>query len=319
MLGCEVFVPDEDNFPDAVSAPLEELLLLHAHADCHECWLGVWRGWGGHAGRYDNHVPQPTWCLEDEHGQGRWDLFRAPLRLAFAPLASDHTANLVWADDGSWWLNKGIDLHATYIGGSAALIDAVLQSDALEAWPAELDDDVTSVGDRLNGRPGRRRLGRCDHGKPWTLGFRAWRPPGDSRSSARSAQRRSEYERACTCSGRSVGEAQAVSVMARHGAQRTLSSLLVAPMLFDELGRGGADRVERSDGGADAEGDVAGLAGKPQDGRTSSAPSAKAALTSQEQLRGRPSTTVISEASPNSQPKGPPELLDDPAESCGSR
>lgn len=96
------------------------MLLLHAHADCHECWLGVWRGWGGHAGRYDNHVPQPTWCLEDEHRQGRWDLFRAPLRLAFAPLASDHTANLVWADDGSWWLNKGIDLHATYIGGSAA-------------------------------------------------------------------------------------------------------------------------------------------------------------------------------------------------------
>ena len=212
MLGCEVFVPDEDDFPDAVSAPLEELLLLHAHADCHQCWLGVWRGWGGHGGRYDNHVPQPTWCLEDEHGQGRWDLFRAPLRLAFAPLASDHTANLVWADDGSWWLNKGIDLHATYIGGSAALIDAVLQSDALEAWPAELDDDVTSVGDRLNGRPGRRRLGRGDHGKPWALGFRAWRPPGDSRppraqpSVARSTNARTH--------GRSVEEAQAVSVMA---------------------------------------------------------------------------------------------------------
>lgn len=108
--------------------------------------------------------------MEDEHGQGRWDLFRAPLRLAFAPLASDHTANLVWADDGSWWLNKGIDLHATYIGGSAALIDAVLQSDALEAWPAELDDDVTSVGDCLNG-PARQEEARPR--RPWqALGAR---------------------------------------------------------------------------------------------------------------------------------------------------
>ena len=148
MLGCDVIVPDEDNFPDAVTAPLEELLLLHTK--CHECWIGVWRGWGGHEGYYYNHVPYPTKYVEDSHGRDIWDLFRAPLNVAFAPVAWAHTANLVWAADRSWWATKGINLHTTYIGGSASLIDAVLETDALEALPAELEDDVTINSDRLN-------------------------------------------------------------------------------------------------------------------------------------------------------------------------
>ena len=50
-----------------------------------------------------------------------------------------HSPNLWWPDDRAWCVATEIDLAWTYVGGSAALIDDVLASAALEAQPVSPD------------------------------------------------------------------------------------------------------------------------------------------------------------------------------------
>ena len=50
------------------------------------------------------------------------------------------SANIVWPDDRSWCLATDIDLNSSYLGGTKALIEAVLRHEALEAYDASADD-----------------------------------------------------------------------------------------------------------------------------------------------------------------------------------
>ena len=91
----------------------------------------------------------------DTWGGRTYDMFRAPLKMAFSPVfkSGDQTANLIWAADRSWWLTNDIDLNTSYIGGNARLIDSLLASDDLEVWPARPEDKVSYDADRLNSGP----------------------------------------------------------------------------------------------------------------------------------------------------------------------
>ena len=93
----------------------------------------------------------------DTWGGRTWDMFRAPLKMAFSPVfkrpSLDRTANLIWAADRSWWLTNDIDLDTSYIGGNARLIDSLLASDDLEVWPVRPEDKVSYDSDRLNSGP----------------------------------------------------------------------------------------------------------------------------------------------------------------------
>jgi len=139
--------PDEGTVPCEVSRPLCEILARHsANGDC---WLGIWPGFGGRE-HYRKHVP-PTMFVST--GNREWDLFRAPLSMMHMPFYEGwerQTANVIWSDEPAWWLATDIDLNTSYIGGDARLIGEVLESAALEALPAELDDDVTMRSDVLN-------------------------------------------------------------------------------------------------------------------------------------------------------------------------
>jgi len=58
---------------------------------------------------------------------------------------------LVWPSDRAWFLAGDVDLDSTYIGGSAALVTAVLAQPGLEAWPADTTDRVSIDSDSING------------------------------------------------------------------------------------------------------------------------------------------------------------------------
>lgn len=59
--------------------------------------------------------------------------------------------NLLWAADRSWCLATEIDLDSTVVGGSAALVDALLTRPDLEALPVREDDSLMADGDTVNG------------------------------------------------------------------------------------------------------------------------------------------------------------------------
>lgn len=64
-----------------------------------------------------------------------------------------HSANLIWPTSRSWFVSSEIDFDSTLVGGSAELIDRVLNTPGLEAWPVRLKDRLTCDADRINQHP----------------------------------------------------------------------------------------------------------------------------------------------------------------------
>ncbi len=60
--------------------------------------------------------------------------------------------NLIWPTDGSWFVASEIDFDSTLVGGSAVLIDAIVESPKLEAWQVEPADSLADDADKVNNR-----------------------------------------------------------------------------------------------------------------------------------------------------------------------
>ena len=58
--------------------------------------------------------------------------------------------SIFWPADRAWLVASDPDLDSTYLGGSNALIEAVLSHPDLEAWRATADDDVAIGSDEIN-------------------------------------------------------------------------------------------------------------------------------------------------------------------------
>lgn len=58
--------------------------------------------------------------------------------------------NLMWPVDRSWCVATEIDFDSTVVAGSAALVEAVLAREGLEAWPVEPSDLLSIDGDAVN-------------------------------------------------------------------------------------------------------------------------------------------------------------------------
>jgi hypothetical protein len=59
---------------------------------------------------------------------------------------------LMWPADRAWFVASDTDLDSTYVGGSGALIAALLARPDLEVWPVTAADDVSIGSDHLNAR-----------------------------------------------------------------------------------------------------------------------------------------------------------------------
>ena len=132
--------PDEGRLPPQVARVIHQVLSAHTDTPA-PCWFGVWVGF---AYEYRKEIPA-TRSLSTQYRE--WDLFRAPLdalTLNFFDVGDFfyQSANIAWPDDRSWCLATDIDMKSSYLGGTKALIEAVLRHEALEAYEASTDDPL---------------------------------------------------------------------------------------------------------------------------------------------------------------------------------
>lgn len=123
--------PDRGSLPTAQAARLAELLRAHTTTP-DRCWFGVWDGWAALRLPRGNHIPRIQ-CGYDRPML----LLSGPLSAATTSLESppfDQRANLWWPDDHAWCVATEIDLETTFLGGSAACVDAVLADESLESF-----------------------------------------------------------------------------------------------------------------------------------------------------------------------------------------
>lgn len=125
--------------------------MLRARTEAPEqCWFGLWEGYGWiEQSRSAPVAGSPRGGTLVRLPERGYLLYRGPVEagLAFLPERRE-LADLWWPADRSWFVYGDVDLNATYVGGSAELIGALLASDELEAVPADpAHPVVTGVGD----------------------------------------------------------------------------------------------------------------------------------------------------------------------------
>jgi hypothetical protein len=66
---------------------------------------------------------------------------------------SREVPNLIWPEDRAWFVASEVDLDSTLVGGSRALIDALLAAPDLEVWEVDGEVSLQSDADKLNPVP----------------------------------------------------------------------------------------------------------------------------------------------------------------------
>jgi len=140
------------------------------------CYFCLWEGWGWLHGSPavaratfgpGKAEPVPPALTPDElqsprvvHPGRSYLLLRGPLSATEALARYEpecwgtQSPNLFWPADRSWCVASEIDFDSTLVGGSTALVDELLRSPDLEAWPIGPDDSLAYDADTVNVLPG---------------------------------------------------------------------------------------------------------------------------------------------------------------------
>jgi hypothetical protein len=173
--------PATGGLPDRQTSALREVLAQHTGTP-ERCWFAVWEGYDPGTLTFlvdreqagSQRAEQAIRARKQEHAAAaerlnaaaRFLLPNRPMRLLSGPLGAlgsgcvldrfalaGQSPNLYWPEDRAWCVGSEIDLKSTYIGGSAACIQAILAEARLEALPASVDQLLTWDSDRVNPLP----------------------------------------------------------------------------------------------------------------------------------------------------------------------
>lgn len=136
------------------------------------CWFALWEGWGepvaaawaGLGGVPPPPRPAPAqWPLDRRHAArfelpGRvYHLFTGTVddALRFGHwVARDvfqaRSPNMFWPDDRRWCVASEVDFDSTLVAGRDELVNDLVHSDEVEAWPVDPHDSLAWDGDTLN-------------------------------------------------------------------------------------------------------------------------------------------------------------------------
>ena len=138
--------PDPGNLDPDDLAALVGVLAEHTTTP-QDCWFCRWDGWGARS------APGARVRLPGRDHL----LFRGPLDTALElgeqvspTLFVPQSPNLFWPADRAWCVATEVDHDSTLVAGSAALVDAVLASPDLEAWPVSPEDSLAGDADVVN-------------------------------------------------------------------------------------------------------------------------------------------------------------------------
>jgi hypothetical protein len=170
--------PAEGSLPIPERRALIEIL-RGATSTPERCWFCMWEGWGDlDACGVEERVELPQrryflcggavemalafppkviraglWAFRVGTPEADYPRLQAETleRMKSAPRFADQCPSLWWPDDRAWMVATDVDHAWTYVGGSAALIEALLGDDRLEALPARLTDGFFRDSDTVNG------------------------------------------------------------------------------------------------------------------------------------------------------------------------
>jgi hypothetical protein len=137
--------PARGHLPVTAALPLADVLRAHTGTP-DDVFFAVWDGFGYIA------ATAPTLALA---AREHW-LLRGPVDLAAANMAPEpweQSASLWWPADRAWFVATDLDLVTTYVGGSAACVNALLAHPALEAAAVPVDQRCTCDADTVNPPP----------------------------------------------------------------------------------------------------------------------------------------------------------------------
>lgn len=135
--------PDTGRLPVHVTKALSRLLKRSSRSG--RVMYALWNGYGGM--RIENaemiELPHRPMYLITGSIEDAAEPFGIPGR----------TASLWWPSDQQWCVATDVDLMTTYVGGGADCVEAIINSDALEAMPVTVDQRVTWDADTVNPLP----------------------------------------------------------------------------------------------------------------------------------------------------------------------
>ncbi len=137
--------PADGHLPAELAGRLAAVLAEHTTTPG-DCWFGVWDGYGFIT------ADAPTLSLP---GRDHW-LVRKPAALAAANMAEEpweQSANVWWPADRAWCVATDLDLMTSYLAGTRACVDAVVDAAGIEAFPVPPDDPLAWDSDAINPVP----------------------------------------------------------------------------------------------------------------------------------------------------------------------
>jgi hypothetical protein len=142
--------PYRNGLPPRQLATLCELLAVHTSTS-DRCFVGVWEGYGWHPA--SEWSASPIMRLQERTFYVREGPIGLALAVAWRPTQDAVFAeppSIFWPADRAWLVASDPDLDSTYLGGSSALIEALLAHPDLEAWRATAEDVVEIGSDEIN-------------------------------------------------------------------------------------------------------------------------------------------------------------------------
>ena len=138
-----------------------------------DCYFCLWEGYDGletYGWLETTMAPNSKVTVRDRHIFTSDDLSRSRLHLParnYVVLAGPlrnalligsfavesfwpQSPNLFWPADRTWCVASEIDFDSTLVGGPVRLVDAILHTPELDAWPVTADDSLAYDADEIN-------------------------------------------------------------------------------------------------------------------------------------------------------------------------
>lgn len=159
-------------------------LLRHHTTSSETCYFAYWNGWGDPVSlvAHRPHDARPPEQEQDDLLRAQlmaaprgerdrapsfatphrdWYLYEGPLDDAITGWYGKdkflfQSASMWWPEDHAWFVSTEVDFDSTYVGGSRALIEAILDEPAIEALEVDVGHGITWASDRVNPNPHRK-------------------------------------------------------------------------------------------------------------------------------------------------------------------
>jgi hypothetical protein len=127
--------PSTGHIEQGTFAALCEAMAVHTSTPG-QCYFALWNGWGWITGTGPlMQLPGREYLLYEAPVEAAGEVGRHGPGDAFT-----ETPSLWWPADRAWCVATDVDLHSTYVGGSAALVRDLTGDPRLEALPAQRTD-----------------------------------------------------------------------------------------------------------------------------------------------------------------------------------